>query len=145
MILLLPKFPPSRGQRHIYYIRVYVDEEGTGWVIKVTDRLKRLGQIIATCGVQKPMVGDHVFVSTVQNIGHRALCALLCANGVRGFYLNWLRAVERGDLEEARNLETRAGISFRCDVVEEEEAKRWKVTVDERFEEEMDRAYQGET
>jgi len=48
-------------------------------------------------------------------------------NGVHGRYSEWLRAVNAGDEQRARDKERYSAIGFECDLINEEEASTWKI------------------
>lgn len=133
MDLLLPHFPNSVGGRVISFLRIAKSGD-TSFVVRVTNQNKKYGEIIARCGMGRNLVdGSYVFITTIEHSGHMELCRLLRRNGIKGNYLEWLKAVENGDESLAEEKKELSLISFDCDTIEEKEASGWKLELGEKF------------
>ena len=129
MNLLQPKFPNSAGGRYISFLRVITDSKSS-FVVKVTNQSRKEGELMAECTVEKKFPGgDYMFNTYPEDIGHRALCRLLCSKGVRGNYVEWLEAVEDNDESLAEEKRGHSVICFLCVPVGEKEASEWKFKV----------------
>ncbi len=131
MKLFQPRFPNSVGGRLITFLRIVQKPSGS-LVMRVIDPYKKKGEVIAKCKVEERQDGSYLFSTTPQDAGHRDLCCLLRAQGIRGHYIGWLEAVESGD-SMTWEKERDSGIVFECNLIEEGEELGWKVKMDERF------------
>ncbi|MFX0141396.1 MAG: hypothetical protein ACFFDN_47600 [Candidatus Hodarchaeota archaeon] len=134
MKLFQPRFPYSVGGRPISFLRVVKQDNGNGLVIKITDQDKKQGSAIARCAVVKNLMKDcYQFYTSVSDAGHKELCSLLCANGIKGRYREWLEAVERGNKEVTEEMKVYSEICFDCDPIEGDEASGWKFRLADEF------------
>lgn len=133
MKLLKPRFPHSVGGRSISFLRIVMRPNGS-LVVKVTDRIRKEGEAIASCTVEEKLVDEcYQFITMVEDTGHRELCCLLRENGIRGTYREWLEAVENGDESQTGDKRHLSGICFECDLIDGDEAAGWKFKLREEF------------
>jgi hypothetical protein len=124
MILLQPRFPYQKGGNHISFLKIIKDGESS-LVLKVLNERKRKSEAIAICNVGISKNGSLMFITTPDDEGHEEFCRLLCRNGIKGNYREWLKAVDEGDEDRAENNKSLAVISFECDPIDKEEAAKW--------------------
>jgi len=127
LLIYQPSFRSRDGEdRPIYYLRV-AEDDGACYVLKVIDRYTKTGRIIADCDLEE-FAFYHQFTCTPDHWGYIDLCQLLRDKGVRGYYLNYLHAVEldKKELAEKERYDSSINISFRCSL-KEDEGLLWKI------------------
>ena len=126
MQIFQPKYPRTVGGRPIRFLRV-VRANGICALAKITDHLKKIGEVVAACKITRNFEGTYTFKTAPGDAGHQDLCYLLEGQGLKGKYQEWLRAIEAGHDQFAEENSSLAVIAFECDVIDEEEASAWTI------------------
>lgn len=91
--LYQPHFPERAGGRDLLGIHVVKVEGKKGWVLNVTNSLKRKAYAISECEFLSNS-SRGIFTTFPRHSGHIELCKLLRRKGIRGTYLNGLERFE---------------------------------------------------